>query len=74
MVYDPLVDQEFGDRTVDSLSEILDICDVVVLGAAHDVLVEEMNQGNLHETVLVDPAGKVPFLSEKVRRYVGLSV
>ncbi|MFQ5831073.1 MAG: nucleotide sugar dehydrogenase [Candidatus Thorarchaeota archaeon] len=74
IVYDPLVHQEFGDRTAGSLSEILNSCDVVVLGAAHDVLVEELGQGDLRRTVLVDPAGKVPYLSEKVRRYVGLSL
>ncbi len=74
VVYDPLVNQEFGDRAVDSLNEMLQSCDIVVLGAAHDILVEELSAGNLRETVLVDPAGKVPNLSEKVRRYVGLSV
>ncbi len=74
VVYDPLVNQEFGDRAVDSLNEMLQACDIVVLGAAHDILVEELSAGNLRETVLVDPAGKVPNLSEKVRRYVGLSV
>ncbi|MFW9800854.1 MAG: nucleotide sugar dehydrogenase, partial [Candidatus Thorarchaeota archaeon] len=74
VVYDPLVDKEHGDRTVNSLSEILASCDILVLGAAHDVLIEELGARSLDETVLVDPAGKVPHLSDKVRRYVGLSI
>jgi len=73
VVYDPLVDQKYGDRTVESLDEILQSCDVIVLGSAHDVLVQELKGKNLAENVLVDPSGKLVELRDQVMKYVGLS-
>jgi UDP-N-acetyl-D-mannosaminuronic acid dehydrogenase len=74
IVYDPLVEQKVGDRKVDSIEEILQSCDIMVLGAAHDVLLKELHEMDLSEMVFVDPPGVAQNLEKQVRRYVGLSI
>jgi UDP-N-acetyl-D-mannosaminuronic acid dehydrogenase len=74
IVYDPLVEQKVGDRKVDSIDEILQSCDIVVLGAAHEVLLEELQGKDLSNIVFVDPPGAVSNLKDHVRKYVGLSI
>lgn len=74
VVYDPLVDQKFGDRKADSLDEILRSCEIVVLGAAHEVLLEELQEKDLSNIVFVDPPGAASNLKDHVRKYVGLSI
>ncbi|MHA2193781.1 MAG: hypothetical protein ACXAAR_10195, partial [Candidatus Thorarchaeota archaeon] len=74
IVYDPLVEQKVGDRKVDSIDEILHSCDIVVLGAAHDVLLKELQEKDLSNIVFVDPPGAVSNLKDHVRKYVGLSI
>jgi UDP-N-acetyl-D-mannosaminuronic acid dehydrogenase len=73
IVYDPLVEQKVGDRKVDSIDEILQSCDIVVLGAAHDLLLKELQEKDLSKIVFVDPPGFAQSLKKRVRKYVGLS-
>jgi UDP-N-acetyl-D-mannosaminuronic acid dehydrogenase len=73
VVHDPLVDQKHGDRTVESVDEILQSCDVIVLGSAHSVLCQELRNKDLSKKVLVDPSGKLSDLKNHVMKYVGLS-
>ena len=74
IVYDPLVEQKVGDRKVESIDEILQSCDIVVLGAAHDVLLNELQEKDLSKKVFVDPPGLARNLKTRVRKYVGLSI
>ena len=74
IVYDPLVEQELGDRKAETIDEILESCEVLVLGAAHEVLLEELRNNDLSEMVLVDPSGAASELKHYVRKYVGLSI
>ncbi len=74
IVYDPLVDQKFGDRSAESLDDILQACEIVVLGAAHTVLLDELRKKDLSKTVFVDPPGNASDLRDRVKKYVGLSV
>ncbi|MFX1440648.1 MAG: nucleotide sugar dehydrogenase [Promethearchaeota archaeon] len=74
VVYDPLVEQKVGDRKVDSIDEVLQSCDIIVLGAAHDLLLKEMEEKDLSGIVLVDPSGVALEFESHVRKYVGLSI
>jgi UDP-N-acetyl-D-mannosaminuronic acid dehydrogenase len=74
IVYDPLVEQKVGDRKVESIDEILQSCDIVVLGAAHDVLLKELQDKDLSKKVFVDPPGVAQNLKTRVRKYMGLSI
>jgi UDP-N-acetyl-D-mannosaminuronic acid dehydrogenase len=74
IVYDPIVYEEHGDRKVDSVKEILSSCDVLVLGSAHQILIDELRKTNLTGKVFVDPHGTMTEIKEKVEKYIGLSV
>ncbi len=74
IVYDPLVEQMYGDRKAESLDEVLQSCDVVVLGAPHALLLEELREKDLSNVVFVDPPGAASELRGKVRKYLGLSI
>ncbi|MFW9863959.1 MAG: nucleotide sugar dehydrogenase [Candidatus Thorarchaeota archaeon] len=74
VVYDPLVEQKVGDRKVDSIEEVLQSCDIVVLGAAHDLLLKELEEKDLSGIVFVDPPGVAQEFKNRVRKYVGLSI
>ncbi|MFX1332357.1 MAG: nucleotide sugar dehydrogenase [Promethearchaeota archaeon] len=74
VVYDPLVEQKVGDRKVDSIDEVLQSCDIIVLGAAHDLLLKELEEKDLSGIVLVDPPGVALEFESRVRKYVGLSI
>ncbi|MFX1473717.1 MAG: nucleotide sugar dehydrogenase [Promethearchaeota archaeon] len=74
VVYDPLVEQKVGDRKVDSIDEVLQSCDIIVLGAAHDLLLKELEEKDLSGIVLVDPSGVALEFESHVRKYVGLSI
>jgi hypothetical protein len=56
------------------LDEILQSCEIVVLGAAHEVLLEELQEKDLSNIVFVDPPGAASNLKDHVRKYVGLSI
>ncbi|MFW9890453.1 MAG: nucleotide sugar dehydrogenase [Candidatus Thorarchaeota archaeon] len=73
-VYDPLIEHKVGDRDVDSIDEILQSCDIVVLGAAHDLLLKELEEKDLSGIVFVDPSGVAQEFKNRVRKYVGLSI
>jgi UDP-N-acetyl-D-mannosaminuronic acid dehydrogenase len=74
IVYDPLVDRKFGDRKAETIDDVLQSCDIVVLGAAHDVLLKELQGKDLSEIVFVDPPGVALGFKDHVRKYVGLSI
>ncbi|TFG06949.1 nucleotide sugar dehydrogenase [Candidatus Thorarchaeota archaeon] len=74
VVYDPLVREKFGDRKAESLDELLGSCDVIVLGAAHQILKEELRSKNLTQKIFVDPHGTMVDIVTQVRKYVGLSI
>ncbi|MFX0106889.1 MAG: nucleotide sugar dehydrogenase [Candidatus Hodarchaeota archaeon] len=74
IVYDPLIEHNFGDRQVGSLEDILHSCEILVLGAAHKILIDELTAHDLSEKVFVDPQGDATHLKDKVRLYVGLSI
>ncbi|MHA2140834.1 MAG: nucleotide sugar dehydrogenase [Candidatus Thorarchaeota archaeon] len=74
IVYDPLVDQKFGDRKAETIDDILQSCDIVVLGAAHDSLLKELREKDLSKIVFVDPPGVALGFKDRVREYIGLSI
>ena len=74
VVYDPLVAHKVGDRKVDSIDDVLQSCDILVLGSAHDLLLKELQQKDLSKKVFVDPPGFAQNLKKRVKKYVGLSV
>jgi UDP-N-acetyl-D-mannosaminuronic acid dehydrogenase len=73
-VFDPLVEHEVGDRKVDSIDEILQSCDIVVLGVAHDLLLNDLEDKDLSGIVFVDPSGAAQEFRTRVKKYVGLSI
>jgi UDP-N-acetyl-D-mannosaminuronic acid dehydrogenase len=74
IVYDPLVEQKVGDRKVDSIDEVLQSCDIVVLGAAHDLILKELEEKDLSGIVFVDPPGFAQEFRTRVSKYVGPSI
>jgi len=74
VTYDPLVEDHLGNRRVDSLEELLQSCKVLVVCTGHDVLLAELKESDLGDTVLVDPNGAIPQMKDAVREYIGLTV
>lgn len=74
VVYDPMVFEKHGDKKVESLEEVLASCDVLVLGAAHQILKKELQNKDLSQKVFVDPHGTMIDIATQVRKYIGLSV
>ncbi|MBD3157498.1 MAG: nucleotide sugar dehydrogenase [Candidatus Lokiarchaeota archaeon] len=74
IVYDPYVDRDFGVQKADSLEDVIEQCEIIVLAVPHDTLVENLEDQNLEDIILVDPWNKVPHLQGKVERYLGLTV
>jgi len=74
IVYDPLVDESFGAKQVDSMEDLLEISDIVVLCVGHDEILKELETRDLAEKVFVDPRNLLPKMRSKVKKYVGLSV
>ncbi|MFO7837775.1 MAG: nucleotide sugar dehydrogenase [Candidatus Thorarchaeota archaeon] len=73
IVYDPYVDRDFGGQKACSLEDVVSQCEIIVLAVPHDILIEELQSQDLAGIILVDPWHKVPHLSSKVDRYLGLT-
>ena len=73
IVYDPYVNGEYNCRQANNLKELLDLCEVVVLGVGHAQLIQELNSSDLSGKILVDPSNAVPELKTRVKKYLGLS-
>jgi len=74
IVYDPMIDEKYGDRKAESIDDVLASCDVLVLGAAHQVLKDELRGTDLSNKVFVDPHGTMTDMRTKVLKYIGLSI
>jgi len=74
IVYDPLVNESFGAKQADSMVELLNNSDIVVLCVGHDQIIKELEAQNLTEKIFVDPRNLMPQMKSKVKRYVGLSI
>ncbi len=73
VVYDPYVDRDFGARRAESLDDLLNICEVVVIGAGHDVIIEQLRESDLDEKVVIDPNNVIPDIQGRVKLYLGIS-
>ena len=74
IVYDPLVNEGFGAKEAETLDELLEASDIVVLCVGHDLIVKDLKTKDLREKVFVDPRSLMPEMKTKVKKYVGLSV
>jgi UDP-N-acetyl-D-mannosaminuronic acid dehydrogenase len=74
VVYDPLVNESFGAKQVESLHELLNVSDIIVLCVGHDLIIKELNTLNLGKKVFVDPRNLMPEMRGKAKKYVGLSI
>jgi nucleotide sugar dehydrogenase len=74
VVYDPMIPEKFGDRRAESMDEVLAMCDVLVLGAAHQLLRDELHRKDLSQKVFVDPHGTMVDMVTQVKKYIGLSI
>ena len=73
-VYDPLVRENYGGKKVDSLDDLLELTDILVLCVGHDRVLNELESRDLSEKVFVDPRNLLPEMKSKAKKYVGLSV
>jgi UDP-N-acetyl-D-mannosaminuronic acid dehydrogenase len=73
-VYDPLVDEGFGAKRVETMDDLLEVADIIVLCVGHDQIIEELQNCDLTEKVFVDPRNLMPNIRNRVKKYVGLSV
>lgn len=74
ITYDPLVSQETVSMMAQSIDDVLESCEMVVLCVGHDIIVEELHTKELSEKVLLDPTNTVPSLRDHVKIYIGLSL
>jgi len=74
IVYDPLVDENFGAKQAKTLDELLEVSDIIVLCVGHDLIIKDLERCDLTEKVFVDPRSLMPKMKTKVKKYVGLSV
>jgi UDP-N-acetyl-D-mannosaminuronic acid dehydrogenase len=72
-VYDSLTEDGFGTKKLESMDELLDKAEIIVLCVAHDCILDELRQKNLTSKTLVDPGNFVSDLKSQVKHYIGLS-
>ncbi len=74
IVFDPYVERDYGAKRAESLDELLDACEVVILGVGHDMLVRDLVEKDLSQKVFIDPNNSMPDLKNRVKKYIGLSI
>lgn len=74
MVYDPLIDEGYGARVAETLEDLLEASDIVVLCVGHDQILDGLLKSDLSEKIFFDPRNMVPNLRDRVKKYLGLSV
>jgi len=73
VVYDPLVENDFGSTKLNSMNEILSGCKIIVLCVGHKIILEELQRADLSKIILVDPRYELKRLKSEVEYYIGLS-
>jgi UDP-N-acetyl-D-mannosaminuronic acid dehydrogenase len=73
-VYDPFVDKDFGVHKSNSLDELLEMSEIVVVCVGHDRVLAELGNKDLSDKVLVDPWNLLHGLRGGAKRYVGLTL
>ncbi|MFW9979144.1 MAG: nucleotide sugar dehydrogenase [Candidatus Thorarchaeota archaeon] len=74
IVFDPYVDRDFGGKRASSLDEVLNQCNIIILGVAHDILLKDLKERDLSSKTIFDPNGSLHDFKAKIGTYHGTSV